>query len=143
MHIFISTPISYFKEKQELLRYKKDIMLLVSALKVNHTVCSEVENIGSPNEYDLPNKSIKMDMDAIKACDLFIMHYPFSTPTSALIELGFAVAFEKPIIIITPDKNKLPYLALGIPMATKHSIIVEAEAINHTLVQKLTDHLSK
>lgn len=136
MHIFLSTPISCFKNKKELLEYKNRIMPLILALEQHHTVCSEVKGIGSPVEYDSPTKSIKMDMDAIKKCELFIMHYPFPIPTSALIELGFAIAFQKRIII-TPDKSKLPYLTLGIPSTIKQSAIIEAETINNTLIQGL------
>ena len=65
------------------------------------------------------------------------MHYPQKVATSALIELGFAIAYNKRIIIVTPQKNILPYLVLGISSANSESLIVESNVIDDSLIQKI------
>lgn len=137
MKIFLSTPISYFKDKDKLRTYKELIKSFIVKMKQHHTVCSEIEDINDNSDYDTPEKSISDDLNSIKDCDLFILHYPEKIPTSALIELGFAIAYEKRIIIITPHKHILPFLALGIPSQCPSSIIIENEHFDIKLIQKL------
>lgn len=137
MRIFLSTPISCFKNSDELNEYKKMVMSLVSVLKNEHIVCSEIETIRDETDYDSPEKSISTDLDSISKCDIFIFHYPKSMPTSALIELGFAIAFNKRIIIITPDKKILPYLSLGVPIFCSNSSIIESDKLNTETIDKV------
>ena len=141
MKIFLSTPISCFNDKNELKKYKSDVTKLIKALKSNNSVCSEIENINDKSDYDNPEKSISTDLTSIKDCDMFILHYPQKIPTSALIELGFAIAFNKRIIVITPQKNILPYLIHGISAINADSLIIEAESINDWLIQKIISSL--
>lgn len=143
MRIFLSTPISCFKEKKDLINYKKEIITLLLALKKDHNVCSEIESIDSETDYDTPEKSISMDLDSIQKCDVFILHYPKQTPTSALIELGVAIAYEKKIIIVTPQASSLPYLALGISTKCPKSQIIESSSINQEVICKIQANLIK
>lgn len=137
MRIFLSTPISCFKNSEELYMYKKMVMSLVSALKREHSVCSEIENITDETDYDSPEKSIATDLDSISKCDIFILHYPKPMPTSALIELGFAIAFNKRTIIITPDIKMLPYLSLGVPLFCNNSSIIVSDKLNTETIAKI------
>lgn len=141
MEIFISTPISSYKSKKELSSYKKSVMSLISALSAEHSVNAEIKKIYSDNDYDSPEKSIKDDLTAIANCDMFILHYPRQIPTSALMELGFAIALNKRIIIITPNRNLLPYLAQGIVSACEGSEIIERDAIDKELIQEINSYL--
>ena len=137
MKIFLSTPISCFNNERDLNEYKNEIIKLIFELKKQHTVCSEIERISNKNDYDSPEKSISTDLNAIQNCDVFLMHYPQKVATSALIELGFAIAYNKRIIIVTPQKNILPYLVLGISSANSESLIVESNVIDDSLIQKI------
>ena len=89
----------------------------------------------------MPEKSIKDDLASIANCDMFILHYPRQIPTSALMELGFAIALSKRIIIITPKRNLLPYLAQGIDSACDGSEIIESDAIDNELIQEISSRL--
>ncbi len=137
MRIFIATPISCFKNARELKQYKKDIYALISVFEEKHIVCSEVNNINDKLDYDTPEKSIGTDLRSIQECDTFILHYPKQVPTSALMELGMAIAMNKRIIIITPDKLLLPYLALGVTAQCPNSHIIESACIDDKLVNKI------
>lgn len=141
MRIFLSTPISCYKSREELSNYKKEIDSLLLNLKSNHSVCSEIESIDSLNDYDAPEKSISDDLQSVMECDVFILHYPQKISTSALIELGFAISFNKKIIIITPHINMLPYLALGVPSKCQGSLIIEANCISEEVIKKIQKNL--
>lgn len=137
MRIFLSTPISCFKDLHELLTYKNSVKNLIVELKKNHSVCSEIENIDKQSDYDTPEKSISADLESIKNCDVFVLHYPKAIPTSALMELGFAIAFNKRIIIITPQISILPYLSLGVSSVCSGSQIIESESLDFSTIEKI------
>lgn len=137
MNIFLSTPISSFTSTEDLIAYKLQILKLIKALKMTYSVYSEIETINNELNYESPDNAILADLEKIKACDMFILHYPQRIPTSALIELGFAVSFEKPIIVITSQREILPYLILGISATNPMSTIIEAKEINDQLIQKV------
>ena len=137
MNIFLSTPISQYKSMAELQTYKDSLINLVSQLRKNHSVCTEIEAIYSESDYDTPEKSISKDLESIQKCDLFILHYPKQVPTSALIELGFALAYEKRILIIAPHISTLPFLAQGIPMHCPNSAIIESEKIDLAVIKTI------
>lgn len=143
MHIFLSTPISCFSDKTELSNYKQSIFMLLSAMKKKYTVCAEIETITDKTDYDSPDKSISTDLQSIMICDTFILHYPTRVPSSALIELGFAIAFNKKILIITPSIETLPYLALGIPSINKNSMILECDYFDKDFVDRIMKYLEQ
>lgn len=143
MHIFLSTPISCFNNKAELSNYKQSIFMLLAAMKKKYTVCAEIEAITDKEDYDSPDKSITTDLQSIMMCDTFILHYPARVPSSALIELGFAIAFNKRILIITPSKETLPYLALGIPSMNKQSMIIESDYYDGDFTDKIMKYLEQ
>lgn len=129
--------MSCFKTKNEILAYKNCISFLLGKLKEYHNVCSEIDKIEEETDFDTPEKSISSDLESIQECDVFILHYPKEVPTSALVELGFAIAFEKKVIIITPKKNMLPYLIKGISAMNLDSVIIESEDIDDKLINQV------
>lgn len=64
--------------------------------------------------YASPEESAITDLNAIENATHFILFYPYKTSTSALIELGYALALRKKILIAVPDLKELPYLAQGL-----------------------------
>ena len=137
MNIFLSTPISCFTTTEELAGYKQELSKLLMSLRQKHDVCAEIERLESFDSYDPSEKSLGTDMRAIQICDVFIMHYPKSFPTSALIELGAAISEQKTILIIVPSVSLLPYLATGIPAYIDGSFIIESTDIDDICVEKI------
>ncbi|MCR4682745.1 MAG: hypothetical protein K5647_05360 [Clostridiales bacterium] len=140
MNVFLSTPISNFKTSSALNAYKTSALEFISFLREKVMVCSEIETINNKNDYDSPEKSVTQDLDAIKNCDCFVLHYPEKIPTSALIELGFAIALEKIIIIITPKISMLPYLAQGVS-SCPHALIIESLQLNKDVANKVINQI--
>lgn len=128
--VFIATPISGFNNQSIYNRYRTNILKLIDILyKMNFKVISEIERINEIGCYDSPNKSVKNDFNNIKECGYFIIVHPYKMQTSSLIELGYACALEKKIIIIA-NKNDLPYLALGFEDYSSSIKIINIDSIN-------------
>lgn len=137
MFIFLSTPISDCVCHNSIHNYKGAISLLVERMRKSHMVWSEIERIASQNDYETPENSIQKDLHAIQSCDLFVLHYPHKVPTSALIELGFAIANNKRIIVITPKISTLPFLAQGINALRSDSIIIDSERLDNDTIDRI------
>jgi len=110
--IFLATPISAFKDNIEYQNYRKSFLNFVDILKKSFEVFSEIELMSNLNEYDSPLKSVLIDFQKIDESDFFILHHPKQLQSSTLIELGYAFAKNKKIIIIA-NKTNLPYLVIG------------------------------
>ena len=112
--VFISAPISGFIEAEEYRLFRHFLLRLITALRGNGLdVCSEIEQISSSDDYSTPQKSVKDDFDNILRSDIFLFCHPKVMQTSSFIELGFACAVNKRIVIAGKMVN-LPYLAKGL-----------------------------
>ena len=141
MRVFLATPISSFNSAEEFHSYRKKVLNVISALRIEHHVQCEIEEVKNDNNYDSPADSFTQDLSAIHACDAFILHYPQPLLTSALIELGIALALEKIVIIITPDKHLLPYLVQAIDTVGASNKIIEDEHLGETATKKIIGFL--
>lgn len=127
--IFISTPISGFENETDYFNYREVVVSLIKELRQSYSVCSEVEQITGLSTYDSPDKSIQEDFESIKNSDVFLFLHPLRMQSSSLIELGYAIALGKKIVIVGKKCN-LPYLAVGIENFSSHAVIVDANTIS-------------
>lgn len=136
---FLAAPISGFSDEDIYKEYREKVLKLISFLRVNSIdVYSEVEKIGQGSTYDSPGQSVIQDFSKIIESDLFIMLHPKRLQTSTLIELGYAYALNKKIIIVG-TKATLPFLALGLPEANNHTKIIESLDINDSVCAAIID----
>ena len=142
MNIFLSTPISSFKNEKKLEQYRIEVLKLIDTLRVHHSVCAEIERFGQNSDFDTPDKSIEDDLNAIQSCDLFLMHYPTCVPSSALLELGFAISQKKQVIIVTPQKSNLPYLAQGIQSYIANAHILETKQLDDATIDMIVEKIN-
>lgn len=115
--IFISTPIAGFDSEELYLKYKKELEKI--GIKIQEkfgkdNVYAAFLNVSNFSNYDSPEESAKIDLNNLKTADYFILFYPIKVATSALTELGYALALEKKILIITPNIQTLPYMVQGL-----------------------------
>lgn len=122
--IFISTPISGFSDKSEYYNYREIVLKLISKLRESYSVCSEVEQIAGLETYDSPGKSVTEDFESIRNNDVFLFLHPSKMQTSSLIELGYAIALDKKIVIVG-RKEDLPYLAVGLESFSNKTVIID------------------
>lgn len=116
--IFLSTPVSSF-EPEEFSRFKtvfNSLRKLIERKPPGYRVFCAAERIASLNHLEDSKYSAITDFQRIQDCAGFILFYPKPLATSALVELGFALALEKRTLIITPEKVNLPFLCRKLDM---------------------------
>lgn len=114
-NIFIATPIAGFLNKNDYKMYKKlieEIVVEINCTNIFGNVYCEITNLDDIADYDSPAASAAKDFNNVLNSEYFILLYPQRVVSSALIELGYALAKGKKILIISSDKNALPYMAL-------------------------------
>lgn len=114
-NIFIATPIAGFLNKNDYKMYKKlieEIVVEINRTNIFGNVYCEITNLDDIADYDSPAASVAKDFNNVLNSEYFILLYPQRVVSSALIELGYALAKGKKILIISSDKNALPYMAL-------------------------------
>jgi hypothetical protein len=108
--VFIATPIASFTDKKEYNSFRIKIKALAKKLQKNVNVISKILNISNASNYDPPSLSAKNDFRDIDNSSFFVLIYPQQMPTSALVELGYALALKKKILILTVSQDVLPYM---------------------------------
>lgn len=136
--IFISTPISSFSP-EEFIKFKLlcgNLREELENIAGGYEIYCAVLNINSHEELDNPSASAIHDLGRIDHCAAFVLLYPNRLPSSALIELGYAVALKKNILIVAPDKDVLPFMAQELNIAFEN-IALELVDPFHTDINKL------
>ena len=108
--IFIATPIAGFSDEKVYNNFRIKIKALTRKLDKNFSIISEILNISNVASYDSPSQSAAKDFQNIESSSIFVLIYPQRMPTSALVELGYALALKKRILIITTEQGILPYM---------------------------------
>ena len=122
--IFVSTPITGFGNIQDFLSFKEYAVSIIDMLKsLGYLVYNEFEHIESEKCFDSPSKSVDDDFMKIKKANVFILIHPRKMQTSSLIELGYACALQKKIIIIG-NYDDLPFLAKGLSMSSINAFLL-------------------
>ena len=123
--IFVSTPITGFGNIQDFWSFKEHAVSIIDMLKsFGHSVYNEFEHIDSDNCFDSPSKSVDEDFMKIEKSDVFLLIHPRRMQTSSLIELGYACALQKRIIIIG-NFNDLPFLAKGLSKSSIKALLLD------------------
>ena len=137
--VFIATPISGFYGTDEYQRFRTFILQLVSTLREDeYFVCTEVERIVDSRDYSSPQKSIEDDFDNILSSDIFLFMHPKLMQTSSLIELGFACANNKKIVIVG-NEDSLPYLAKNLPETNIHAVRIDFVDYSNEQIKRICD----
>ena len=139
--IFFATPISAFDSKKEYAEYRKIVLELIDILKSNYEVYSEIELINNDYDYDSPAKAAVNDLNKISDSDFFIIHHPKRLQTSTFIELGYALALKK-IIIIISSSSDLPYLANDI-VEFENVFYLKSQEITKDIIQQIISIINK
>lgn len=120
--LFIATPISAFSSDIEYIKFRNWLTQLTQKIaegeRFSDVFCVACI-VKSQMSLDDPIYSLAADIAELDKASHFLFIYPIATPTSALIELGYALATNKFITIAHPQNVLLPF------MATKLDVIYE------------------
>ena len=128
--VFLAFPISGFLDENEYQNYRKIVLNFIDYLRNNSfDIYSEIEHVIGINNYDSPTQSVNDDFKKLDDSDVFLLLHPKNLQTSTLIELGYAYAKNKAIVIVSP-LSALPYLALGLPSVESRVRIIDVSDFN-------------
>ncbi|HME20006.1 MAG TPA: hypothetical protein VKI44_01340 [Acetobacteraceae bacterium] len=66
--------------------------------------------IGHPGGFTGEADALRRDLTALRHARLFVLIYPGKIVTSALVEVGYALALRLPCLLLVRDRSDLPYL---------------------------------
>jgi nucleoside 2-deoxyribosyltransferase len=138
MNIFLAAPISGFDNIKEYQQYRNGVILLIEKLRKYYCVYSELEQVDNIETYDSPEQSVKKDFQAIENSDVFLLLHPKRMQTSSFIELGFAYALNKKILIVS-EQEDLPYMALGLCTSERMAIILPPQNASVEIIRILKE----
>jgi nucleoside 2-deoxyribosyltransferase len=110
--VFIGAPMAsvekdqYPKMREQALRIKKALVENTSATEV-YCPC---EKIMLPGQFDDAKRAIYEDFKVLKESEYYIFIYPEKSPSSILLEMGYAIALSKKTVIFTHKKSDLPFM---------------------------------
>ena len=138
--IFLATPISCFTDPNEYETLRQNVIRLVGELRKKYEVYCEIERITDDSDYDSPEESVVKDFGKIDEADVFMLVHLKKCQTSALMELGYAFARFKKIVLIGSKEN-LPYMALGLNVPGHPMRLVEVEQLDGASIRKICQTL--
>jgi nucleoside 2-deoxyribosyltransferase len=125
--IFLCAPFTSFISNTSSLideTYKKWLMQIINYFqrKTNILYNSHIrEKWGA--EILNPKDALYIDFSEIKITDLVVAYIGDPPSSGVLMELGFAAALNKPIIIFTEDNKLIPYFTRGLDGWTDANVI--------------------
>lgn len=145
-NLFISTPIAGFEDEQEYLTFRDVILRLIEQMKqcdnVGKIYCA-LADVSDIDTYDSPADSAVKDLNALQDSTHFILFYPYRVISSALIELGYALADNKKILIIVSQKKDLPYMAQGLGEVQRFQTTILENEIDQLCMEDIVSFLAE
>ncbi len=126
--LFVSAPMAAFETENEFQSSRNAILDVVRGIKKYcrfKDVFYAGDEIESHKDFESEDISVVEDYDACFRSRYFILIYPQKIATSALIELGWAMAHKKPIVIFAKKRDELPFLAKNADSVFKNVRIYE------------------
>ena len=134
--VFLATPMSGFQNTEMYASYRKRLLELITALSNQYEVYSEMQRAPSKEAFSSPETSVREDFHEIESSDLILFLHPCRMQTSTLMELGYACALKKPVVLVGEPEN-LPYMALGLKMPTYNAILVDSSEITPGTIEMI------
>lgn len=110
---FVAAPMAAFADAKAYQRSRNDVLRLVKVLQRDvgaRDVFYAGEHLSSSRAFEAADLSLESDVAALRSSACLILVYPRAIPTSALVEVGMAIALRKPVIIHVLDGVDLPFL---------------------------------
>ena len=110
--VFLSSPMASLEDDEY--EQFQDQMLRVQATIKKECKSKEVfypgQNIEKVERFEGKQKAINKNFARLKECEYLLVIYPEALTSSVLVEIGYAMALSKKIIVFVRDRNNLPYI---------------------------------
>jgi hypothetical protein len=100
------------------------------------------ENIETTSDFDDPKTALLMDWLHLIEADKFILYYPDRVQSSVLIELGAALALQKPCICLVRSRTDLPFLVRSASEIEENSNFPKVDIVQHNDFGSLVEYLN-
>ena len=143
---FLSIPISSYPDGEDLEKFKEAVLCLLRRLRSSNNkpkIYCALEHIPLTGDFNDPTHGAKRDLAELDSARVMIIIYPKKTPTSALIELGYAIAKKKKVMCITPSREILPYMSQGFDLLYENFELLEADIFNMKTLDLIDSCLSR
>jgi hypothetical protein len=110
--VFIAAPMSAL-DPSEYAGKRAEVLSVIDRLTNEHgfgNVYFAGAAISRPEAFTGEAESLRRDVTALRGARLFVLLYPRKMVTSALVEVGYALALHLPCLLLVRDKSDLPYL---------------------------------
>lgn len=111
--VFISAPMAAWESDTEYKAHRMEVLKIRDALKREckfKRIFYAGTDIGSVTEFEVANISARDDFQALANSRYLVLLYPKPMPSSALIEVGAAIAFGIPSVCFVPERKLLPFI---------------------------------
>lgn len=115
--VFLASPMASFSSPQYAEDREAMIRLKAVLESAGFTVFYAGDELPLAEEnqrWDDEALALRISLREIEKASLFILHYPAHLATSAIFELGYAVARNKRVALYVRDHNDLPFLVRGL-----------------------------
>jgi len=110
--VFISAPMSNLNEN-DYVELRNNI-LKIKEILINNCCCKKTyyagDNIPDKRSFDGEIKAITENLENIIQSEAMVVIYPDKSKSSVLLEIGYAIALSKKIVIFTKVKKQLPFM---------------------------------
>ena len=140
--VFLATPMSGFQNAYVYVSYRERLLELIAALSEHYEVYSEMQRSPTEDAFESPETSVREDFHEIEVSDYLLLLHPYRMQTCTLMELGYACALKKPLVIVGKAED-LPYMALGLKKPTYNGILIESSEISPETISDILKALGK
>lgn len=111
--LFIASPMAAYDTNEQ---YQKDRQNILNIMKVFRkkfnfkSIFYAGEYIRSMKKFEYEDSSLKNNLIALKQSKRFVLVYPKALTSSVLVEVGWALALDKPSVYFVRDQDHLPFL---------------------------------
>lgn len=146
MNLFLASPFSQFCEGEEDIIIKnrwffEKIIKELKNLNIEYFCSQEREEWGL--KYVSPKESIKADINGIKKCDLFIAIPGNPISGGVHIEIGWASAFSKKMILFLEEDVEYTPMILGLPSIHNCKFIYYKKLISEKTVDLIINTIKE
>jgi len=96
--------------------WRAEVLAIIEVMREVHPgrnfYCA-LEELKSPDDYEDESVSLLDNLDRIARSGCLVALYPEKIVTSVLVEIGMAIALDKPTLVIARRQKDLPFLLRG------------------------------
>lgn len=136
--VFLSSPMASL-EDDEYEQFQNQMCRIQATIKrecKSKQVFYPGQNIERVERFEGKQKAINKNFVKLKECEYLVVIYPEALTSSVLVEIGYAMALSKKIIVFVRERDNLPYI-----LQEADKSIGNINVYTYTDVQEIIDRI--